>query len=362
MTSLSDVVDAVYPTSDATGVPLLASITVLFDREMDETSIENGGVFLEGADTDSLLVGVYPENIAPGDEPNLFETAAYSGLVPGVFTFKRIDLSTSVEVSTLDPTGNGTLYRTKAVFTPTFPLQKAFDYRIFITADPDAEDTEKFGVRTRSVFDAEADAGNTGTGTMSATGTYTGTVDDTYNIAFVVDGVAGAAQFEWWKNSTPLDIHGPILATYSSIPLADGVIIQFDDGNYEENDTFTVVVKPGVTFTDTLVSTFTTGNGSILAVPTSASTSVLGDVLPATTGFQVSKTTPADFATNLAPEVCKQIIIEFSAPVDEDTVTDDTVQVIAEAVTDHPAANIISPNGPIAKTITVDGNKIIIDL
>ncbi len=364
MASLSDVVDSVYPGNNAVGIPLSAGLSVTFDREIDESSVENGGIFIEGADSDTMLLSVYPQELAPGDEPAVLQSPGYSGLVRGSFTFKRIELASTSEVATLDTTGNGTLYRTKAIFTPTFPLQKATGYRLFIVGDPDAGDIDKFGIRTRSVFDPVVDVGNTGNGAIAPYGTYTGVATDTINIQFTDAGVVGQAKFEWWKNSSPLDIHGPILATYSPIPLDKGVLVKFTDGSYDMNDLFTFVVKAGVTFTDSLTNTFTTGNGSILSVPTAASTSVVGDVLPPGTGttFHVVESTPADFATNLNPAVARQITIEFSSDIDQLTVTQDTVIVVAEPVSDHPAANIISPNGPIAKTLTVDGKKLIINL
>lgn len=363
MASLSGVVVSVYPGDDAEGIPLAAGISILFDREMDETSIANGGIFLEGNDSDKLLLSTYPEDIDIGDELELLQSPGYKGLVPGTFTFKRISLTTTAEVNTTDTTGNGTLYRTKAIFTPTFPLQKATDYTTYIVADSDIDDTDKFGVRSRSVFDPVIDPSNTGNGGILASGTFTGTASDTFNVQFVQGGVVGVAKYEWWRNSAPLDIHGPILATYKKGILEDGVAIGFTDGSYDENDLFTIVVRPGETFTDTLTASFTTGNGSISAIPSSASSSVVAG-LPVTTAtsFQVVDTDPADFATNLSPGIAKTITVEFNSDIDPSTVTQDSVIVVAEPVTDHPSASIVSPNGPIAKSLTVSGNLLIIEL
>lgn len=365
MASLSGVVVSVFPSDGAEGVPLVANINILFDREMDEESIINGGIFVEGADTDELIVSEFPQIIAPGDELNVFESPAYAGLMAGTFSFKRISPTSVTEVTTLDTTGNGELYRTRATFTSTFPFKKATDYRIYIVGDPNVSDDDMFGIRSRSVFDPVADGSNTGTGSLIAGGTYSDTVQDVINIQFTSGGIIGTARFEWWKNSEPLNISDPIIATYNKINLTDGIWISFSDGTYTENDLFTVVLQPSETFSDTLVAEFSTGNGSIAAVPTTSSTSVTGGQLsPLSTGtaFTIIKTTPTDFGTNLKPELAKTIIIEFSSDIDSSTITDSTVTVVAEPVSDHPAAGILSPNGPIAKTLTVSGTKLIITL
>jgi hypothetical protein len=52
LTTLQDTVDLVYPTVSGVSIPTSTPIWVLFDREIDETSLP-GSFFITGPDQDS---------------------------------------------------------------------------------------------------------------------------------------------------------------------------------------------------------------------------------------------------------------------------------------------------------------------
>lgn len=359
--SIADIIDSAYPSDEAEGIPLNSQIKIIFNTEIDEWSIENGGIILEGPDTDELIITPYtPSVINQGSEQQILETPGLKGLVPGTFSFERVALDSNTLVSTLDTIGDGTLYRTKAIFTPLYPLKKNTEYTVYVIG---GDTDEQAGIFTNTVFDVVANVGNTGNGECTFSGTYLGDLSqDTINIKITKAGVTGVAEFEAWKTSAPLELSGPFLTSNNFSHIFEGITIAFNDGgSFDVDDEFSVKVKAPTTFSGTVISTFTTGAGSITSLPTSASTSILGDPLyTPSVGFDVFKTTPVDGETNR--DISKnRITIEFTSEIDVSTITDETVQILVEPVSDHPSITNI-PTGNLHRTITVSGLKMFIDL
>lgn len=367
MTSVSEVLDLVNPSNNSTGVPLNSSISVLFDREIDEWSLEHGGGFiLEGPDTDRVIYpGFVQTDLIQGHESEILLTPGYQGLVGGTFSFKRISLTSSSEVSVSDTTGDGGLFRTKAIFHPSQLLKPLTDYKVYLVGD-DSDDEDLTGIKSRTVFDVITDPSNTGTGSLTFSGTYLGDLSsDTLNIRITKSGVPGVAEFEAWRDSIPLDLVGPFLTSSTESQVLDGITVQFLEGNYSINDEFSVKVKAPTTLTGTCIFSFTTGNGSITEVPTSTSTLITGSSSSFTTSgltFEIFKSTPIDGGTNLDPRAASHLIIEFTDNIDPSTINSETVQVHIQPVTDHPLLNPQVPEGLINAILTVSGNKLYIDI
>jgi hypothetical protein len=287
------------------------------------------------------------------------------GVVPGTFIFKRADLVTTSQVNTSDTTGNGALFRTQLVFKPDRPLKAVTQYTMYLVGDDDNTDEELYGLRSRSVFDPVADPGNTGTGSVTFSGSYTGHLTtDSLSVRVTTAGGIGVAQFEAWFDSAPLDLIGPFPASTSETLLGNGVTVQFVSGEFQVDDLFTVVLKKPEIFTDTVVASFVTGNGSITSVPTTTATSLTGDPVPLDTSnvFKLVRSTPSDGDSNLNPSLAKRIVLEFNQEVDPTTVNTSSVSILSEPVTDHPLLENSVPTGPITHTVTVSGMNIIIDL
>lgn len=364
MAATLDIVDLVYPSDNATGVSLNSTIQITFDREIDEWSIEHGGLIVEGPDTDQVIYpGYTPTILNPGSESEILQSPGLAGVVPGRFSFQRISTTTTSAVNISDTTGAGNLYRTRVIFTPDYPLKAQTNYTVYLVGD-DASDDELFGIRTKTVFDPVA-GGNTGTGSVTFSGTYLGDLtQDTLNIRITTSGVSGVAEYEAWRSSQPLDLIGPIRTSTSECQVLDGVTVQFVEGLFVAGDEFSVVVRRPETFTGTVTCGFSTGNGSISAVPTTTATSPTGDpVAPGiSSAFSVVRTTPTDGATNLPPSGNRRLTIEFSTAIDPSTINSDTVQVLVEPVIDHPLLSNQIQAGPVSHTLTVSGTKLFIDL
>jgi hypothetical protein len=364
MANVLEIIDSVHPSDGSTGVPLNNTIQVIFDREIDEWSLEHGGLILEGPDSDQVIYpGYAATDLTNGGD--ILQSPQLKGVIPGTFTFGRVDLTTNTIVHTADTTGAGNLYRTKVTFKPEVPLKPQTNYTVYLIGDDDNEVNEEFAIRTKSVFDYIADVGNTGSGTITVSGTYTGAQShDTYNVRITKSGVIGEAEFEAWRDSAPLDLQGPFETSVNESSLFNGVTIRFIDGSFALNDEFSVYVKKPTFIEETATFSFSTGNGSISVVPTNTATSPTGDPLPlaGSTEFKVVSTSPVDEASNLDIASTKRITIQFSSDIDPATISDDTVEVLVEPVIDHPLLSTQVAAGPIFHTLTVSGSKLFIDL
>lgn len=128
-----------------------------------------------------------------------------------------------------------------------------------------------------------------------------------------------------------------------------------------------VLETDGITSIDGFVSfKFTTGSGSIEEVPATTSTSVFSSTTLADIGLSTSipleivKTTPADLSVKNSP-LLKQIIVEFNKDIDANSFTADDITISTEPASDHPNLSTTSYE-TLGKTVTVSGNKIIIDI
>lgn len=368
MPDIIDVIDAIFPADGQKGVVLGTQIFVLFDQEIDETTIEEGGIFVVGPDTDTFSGPDLAQFERPaghalvGPEESILESPNYQGIVQGTWTFERIDLLVATSgVTTEDVTGDGTLYRTKAIFTPDIVLTADTTYTVYVIGDEDQTDDVETGVKPRTVFDPE----HMGTGSSGVLfpGTYVGSfATDVYNLTIVDSGVKRTATFTWFRTSKPSDVFGPVL-TDKKVFLADGVFAEFGDGIFIPGDIITVVTVKQTPFDLSTFWTFDTGSGDLIAVPDDISTSAIGNLVPVTVAiasadFDVTKMTPKDRSTNL-PITTNQIVIEFSSDVDPATVTSERVKIFGTPVNGDETG--LFSTQEIFKDLTVSGKLITVD-
>jgi hypothetical protein len=121
-----------------------------------------------------------------------------------------------------------------------------------------------------------------------------------------------------------------------------------------------VLRSDGTTEVDGFVTlSFQTGSGSIQEIPSTVSTSVLRPATPTaitdTTGTPLSvvKITPADHSVENSIDT-REVVIEFNKNIDPDTVNNDSVSLVATAVTDHPNLSI-DAQGELVKVLEVSG-------
>lgn len=359
------------PANQSQGIALGTEISVIFDREIDESSINAGTFVVSGPETD-LITGPF---LTLGDDPlraddnDFLQSPAYQGIVRGTYRFERLNNAGSVS-NIIDISGAGGLYRTRAIFTPDKPLSASVAYTVLIAGDEDVNDVVNTGIVTRTVFDT-LKGPVLGTGDAKLTGGYLGTNQDTYNVQIVESGAIGTAKFLWWKNSQPA-LKFELTTSSTKQLLSDGVFVQFSTDGTSDIDDFiinggssadwSVVVKPGEPLAGNFLWTFTTGSGSIVTVPETTSTTIgLGDLTGTqiTEGFRVVEIVPNLRDTNLDPLSLNTILVRFNKNIKVGQDLNALIKVFTDAVNGDPS---IQATGNVAKTVSVNGDTLTITL
>jgi hypothetical protein len=347
----------IHPANEAEGVVLSDQVYVIFDREVDHTTVQ---IMLEGPDTDrwSGPEQTRWDNPDTDADDDVLATPGYKGMVAGVLAYTKVD-GDGVDVSAFDYTGGGVNWRAKVTLTPNEPLAPNTEYRIWIIGDEETGDTILSGVAGRTVFDPVKGA-NIGDGDVYFTGGYTGTTAENAYVVRIKE--AGEASdkllFEYWRDSAPLVVRELNTSQRSQL-LDEGVYVRFE-GDFEIDDEFTVQVRTSDRMQSTYTWTFTTGAGSIITIPDSVTQTPsvpVGGFSSTTTstttaGFSVLAVTPSSRVTDKDPLTILEATVLFSDDIDEDTITDDTVTVWSEPVNGDPQ---FDADGVIVKTLSVNG-------
>lgn len=362
----------VYPSPSAVGIPIGDQLTVTFDQEMDESSITTGTFVVVAPDRGVLFMGA---ELTPFDEPGLddeelLNTPYYGGYVQGSISFSRVDVSGSpVDDDEVDYTGDGTLWRTVALFTPSAPLSPNKTYKILVAGDEDTTNRFDSGVKTRSVFDANP-VSVSGTGQIITAGGFTGTTTKTYVLEILSSGATGDATYHWWASSDPLTTFQGITTT-GKRELEDGVCIFCDpDGNFESGDTWNIICVPAVPLANTYEWSFSTGSGSVLTPPSSSSASGIDAIITNLDGsisstFVVESIDPSEgeygVTISVDPYEGETITVTFSAGtvIDVSTVTEDTVVVRSEVANGDEE---LSFTGSLEYSVSLTNNIMTIQL
>lgn len=363
MASLIDAVELIHPAVSGVAILTTDQAWVLFDREIDETTVEEGNFFLTGPEND-LWTG--PDTIIYHtddlDESDILESPGYAGLVQGTISFERLDPNSLTVISGIDTVGSGYIYRTKAIFTPDEPLAPDTTYQVYLAGDTDPTDSLVAGIRERTVFDPLASGTNTGSGNIEADGGYSGlALTDVFHVNISTGGDVDSARFTFYRDMDQASIFGPFKTRRGDTLLSDGVSISFNDGIYEIGDAWLIRVKAASTLSGLMMWPFDTGSGSILEIPSTVSTSVVGDAISTTTptststsSFSVSSVSPIDGATNQTITVPFNITATFSSAINASTVVSGVdVIVYTEPATGEPS---VPASGYIAFEPTVTGS------
>jgi hypothetical protein len=350
----------VSPANNSTGVYLKAPIEVIFDQEIDPTSVV---IVLEGPDGDRWSGPDMSYWEDPNEDPNtsILTSPGYKGILAGTFTFSKIDTDGN-EVSTYDYSGQGSLWRTKVTYTPDYPFGPLVNYKVYLYGDEEDGDALEVGVSARTVFDAVKGA-NLGDGDAFFYGGYTGTISDKFIVQMIETGESGQVRFQWYKESDP-SIVRQMESSRKRQLLTDGVYVYFR-GDHQIGDTFSSVVKPAERLQTSYYWSFTTGSGNIQVVPDTAGSTGIGLSSSLTdAGFEVVEITPENRTTNLVPTTVQTITVKFNKKIDVSTITDESVRIWSEPVNGIYDGNNIDYSGDISKTLTVsdDGYTLIIQI
>lgn len=384
--SIASIIDLIHPASSGTNIIVRDDVWVLFDREMDETTIAGGNFFVTGPDFDTWSgpdLALYHDTISRGSESEILESPGYHGLVQGTVTFDRIHpTNDDLSVTTEDSIGSGLLYRTKAIFSPTSPFAANTEYKVNIIGDESATDSLTTGCTEKTIYDSVASGINTTTGTLTLTGSYTESYNDIFHIKITTAGDVDTARFKYSRDSVGI-WNGPYKTRRTGTLLSDGVTISFSDDDYYVDDAWYFRVKSANTFSGNLFWVFETGTGSIQAISDTVSTSIIGDAIATTTAtssssaFSVSSTDPADEDSHTeiidgpntisivfnddidATTVTSGVsVLVFTEPVNGDTGIDATGICIAEPSVSGDTLTITVASGELLEnnlvTVTLD--------
>jgi len=358
-------IESVFPSDGATGAVLGTTIHVVFDCEIDSTTIP-GNFLIEGDSSDRWTgpdMALYdrPDTI---ETENILESPDFKGHVQGTFSFELLD-SGGATVSTDDTSGlsgGASAYRHRVIFTPNNILSPTTEYTVYVSGEEDLTDLIDVGIATRTVF-AAASGLNTGTGDLVPLGGYIGTIDDIFRFTITKSGGFGVAEYEWYRDSDVLSVRTGIVSQNSMVLVAgQGVSVSWSGSGvtpFVIGDTFTVRVRVPVYLEGIYSWTFTTGSGSIISLPSSSSTSPLGIAggLSASSAFEVLEVTP-DIRENVGTGT-RVITIKFNKNINASTVTDDAVIVNALPVNGDDS---IPSSGELGKILSVVDDKLYIIL
>ena len=353
-------VESVSPANNSIGNVLGIYIDVVFDREVDETSLA-GNFIVEGPDTDRVTgpdMILWDRQDTEATE-NILDSPAFQGIVQGTFSLELLD-EDNVSVSTLDTVGGSggeTLYKHRVRFTPNTILSPITKYTVYVSGDEDSTDGINHGICTRTVFSPSKGL-NSGNGDIVVSGGYTGTRDDIFRFRITKTGSYGVAEYEWYKDSDELTVRTGIVSRHSKILTAgDGVSIYFtgeETTPFIINDTFSVVVRPPIYMTSTYSWSFTTGSGNIISPPNTSSYSPVGLGTDLSTSLQVISVSPDIRNTNTDLHT-KVIKICFNKNINAETVTDRSVKIESFSVNGDESIPYL---GEISKILTVKDNCI----
>jgi len=370
MATVPSIVD-VYPANSAVGIPIGDQITVTFDQEMDEDSINTGTFVLTGPDQGVFFGG----EMNPFEEPGLnasdiLDSPYFGGFIKCTVSFSRVDASGSPVADTeVDYAGAGNLWYTVATLTPQAPLASNKEYSALVAGDEDTTNAFDSGVRTRTVFDPEP-VTVTGTGVIYAGGGFTATTQKTYVVEITAGGQTGNATYQWWEESDPLTIYNGITVT-GRRELENGLYLTCDpDGTFVSGDRWTIVCIPFYALPNTYKWTFHTGSGSVLTPPSTSSASGIATLGTTTSGststssFSVVSVDPTggEYGVTISTDPYAGERIEFT--LTDTNPTDATTLVDAVHVRSEPATGVddslgISYTGDLDFTVSLVGTNVI---
>jgi hypothetical protein len=356
------IVDSTVPVSGATSVPVNTTISIIFDQEVDNYRLENGGIVLEGPDESKSIgpgyLGLYPPET---DEDEFLASPGYKGIKNVDYTFQRVDDSGNV-VPYYDygsGVGTGDLYRTKVILTPKETLGELTEYTVYIIGDADQTDDYDFGVSSRTVFDTIKGT-VTGNGEVVFYGGYTGAIRKRFYVEITGRGDVGTATYNWWTSTDAVKRSARTSA--GNRLLEDGVKVRFvQDRTYEVGDSFSVWCDVPLFMSTTYKFSFTTSEHSIETLPTpSGIITGISSTSTTTSTFSVTETDPVDRDT-LLPITTTDITITFSEALTSSTVTGSTVTVESFA-SDESIDGSVPYTGVLTKTLSVSGTTLTITL
>lgn len=322
------------PDNNAEGISLEASISVVFDEEIDLDSVVNNGTFVVVTSAKKLATqGPGFEDWTIVDE-DLLISPNFSGLVQGTVTTED----------------NLTF-----TFTPTAELTPDTSYRVIIGNK----------IVSRTIGDIEEGDGNTSTGSFVTRGPYTDNIDDSFSIEIVDGGNLRTATFRYTRGSE--GVPSPLLITDRLVELEENVFLRFLPGNFVAGDEWSFDVTVGVPLDASVEFSFTTGGSThVQVIEETKSVNISQRVVSGLLRIDEARSVDGDLAllsidpsdgdTNVALSR-RRIILTFNKDLDPDSLTDALINVIMQSL---PMDETAQTSYKIKVTATVDGPRLIL--
>lgn len=351
-------VESFYPSNEQTGFPLRAAIVIIFDEVVDEQSAKDN-IVIFGPDKDRIYGpwSVDWIDVKGESDPFFLKSPGFKGDVECTYKFSLLtDANEPYTGSDYDSAAPN--YKTKLEISPVKPWAPSTEYTVYIIGNPDGESI--YGLSARTFYDPLADAGNGGDGSLLVKGTYTGDTDRQLVIEITEAGAANNCSYKWYFADAPLESTDADGSKKYRKLLDTGLLVKLSGEDLQVGDLFTVDCVVRSYLAESYTSVFTTGTGSIETIPTTTSTSVLGDLNePASDAFEVLSTTPEHQELKIS-ETLKLIVVNFSNDINAATITDKTVKIEAIPATGYDQN--VDTLGKLKKFLYVNGKTLYIVL
>lgn len=362
-----------YPADEDIGIPVGITIQLYFDRGIDLLTAKNS-IVLYGPDFDQTSgpdTALWIDQDT-GNNPFFLRSPGFSGLVECTYELAYANTTSFVEedpgviTSELDEVAAEVGHIVKV--TPVNGLAADSEYHLHVLGDPDSLNR---GISSRTVFDLEADPGNSSTiGVVSVTGSYTGSAD-TVVIEITTGGDVNTAKYRWYYQT--LGVGSAIAGCVTNRRyrnLSKGLQVKFSGSAFAAGDTFTFNVEAAERLAENYHIHFTTNDGSYSEAPDSPSTpaesSPPSSILPIAPGALVEDTTfyviesdPEALSFNNANSL-RTFTITFSEDLDPDSITNSTVRVWRQPLL---GVNCNTPRKlELVKNLVVEDNILTIEI
>lgn len=360
------------PGNNSTGIPIGEPIVLDFDRSIDVSTIRDY-IVLFGNDFDQTSgpdSGLWIDQDT-GNNPFFLRSPGFKGLVDIRTSITYYDLNTgdNVEASyaSVDDEVTAQVGHRIYIYPVTGQLAANTQYQLHILGDPTSSGTT--GVSSKTIYDVQADAGNTGDGLIYCSGKYTGG-DDELIITITETGSIGVAKYNWYFNSDGAgSASSEKVSNRKYRSLLEGIEIRFSGANFVAGDVYTCKLYAMQRMASTTKITFTTNDGTYTEAPDSpsvpATSSPPDSILPASPGelttianLQILETVPPDGAYNISKSN-RTVSILMDEQVDATTVDTNTVRIFK-----YPALGYYDGQPEIrelAKKVTVSGQIITVE-
>lgn len=360
-----------YPADSDTGIPIGISLKIYFSTGVELSAIKNA-VALFGADNDVTSgpdLALWADKDT-GDNPFLLTSPTFKGIVPLKvrLDYYTLDTTTIVDPGVITSQADEVSADVGHVATLTIDpkynpsLAPDTEFTLIINGDPNSLET---GVCSRTIFDIEADIGNTGNGAFTLYGKWDSTnANDVVHIKVTTAGDIGTAKYKVWYDSELESAATTGLVTSRRYrTLRDGIQIRFTGDGFVVGDQWTFNVAAPEYLAENYKITFTTNDGTYSEAPDSPATPAESEppttISPLVTSglLEVTKMSPENGSYNISTKR-RWITITFNKNLDPDTITQENV-VLKKYPVDGFYDETFEPK-ELQKTLEVEDNVLTI--